>query len=150
VTIASYRADRLREVVLAKQCHRRTQLLDAGRHFVADAHDVADLQPRRDLDVDAAHHARRLVIQVARLEVAVLDDVISLAIVAAAGSRHRVDRVLAVLDGGHGHHELIPGPLARARQRERNRGRLGCPSRRQLQRELAFACRRSVVGQFHL
>jgi hypothetical protein len=88
--------------------------------------------------------------EVACLEIAVLDDIVPFTILSAVGGRDRFDRVLAVLDRRHRDGEQMPRLLARPRERERDCGRLGFPSRRQLQRELPFASGWNVARELHL
>ena len=78
--------------------HVDTKLRDAGRILVADTHHVADTQTGCDRDVETAHRHRGVAIQVARLQIAMPNHVVPLAVVFAAGRRDGLDCVGAVLD----------------------------------------------------
>ena len=140
-----------REVVLAKQRHLRAELRDAGRHLIADAHHVADVQAGHDVDIDAAHVGGGRTIEVADLEIALVDRLVALAILAAGWPMRPPRCVGAVLERRRRRHrEAIDGPLAGAGERERLRRRIGRPRRRQLQRELTVDRAFVVVEQVDL
>ena len=139
-----------RQLVLAEQRDRVTKLRDAGRHLVADAHDVADGEPGNGHDVDAAHVAHRRPVQVPRLEIAMVEQIVALDIFTTARAGDRRYLVRAVLEHRNGDDKMMNGAFARVREREGVSGRLGCPPRWQPQRERSAGAALDVVHQFHL
>src|SRR5206468_536243 len=90
------------------------ELRDPRGDLVPDAHHVADAEAGNDVDVDAAHLAGGLPIEVAGLEIAVLDDVVAVAVLLAARGGHGLHLVDLVLQGRNGHREAIDAALAGA------------------------------------
>ncbi len=141
-----------RQVALAEQGDLRAQLLEAERHLVADAHHVADLQARHDRgDVDAAHVRGGRPIEVAELEVALIDHLVALAILLPRRRRHRLDLVDAARRSRPGNtaNRYDARSPARANANARSAGSER-PARRHPQRHAAARRRLRVVQQRHL
>src|SRR6185503_12120931 len=117
-----------RKLLLAEQRDLGPELGEAGRHLVADAHHVADGEARGHADVDAAHARRRGAIQVARLEVALGDQLVALAELLALRARDGLDVVGLVLERRHRDGERVTAALAGARELERLAPRLRGPT----------------------
>jgi hypothetical protein len=90
------------QVLAAQQLHLRAQLLDRGRHLVADAHDIADQQVRRRTDVDHLERRLRGVVDVVPRDVRVFDHLIAAVVGLAAGRQDRLDVELTGADAWRG------------------------------------------------
>ena len=118
-----------RQVAFTKQRDLGAQLLQADRDLIANAHHVSHPQSGRGAQVDASHLRSRCAIEVSHLEVAVVDDLVSLPILVGhpflvgrtfMGCRgDRFNRVGPRINGAGPDREAISRALARSRECER-------------------------------